>query len=151
MIIFLKNLYLVRSRSIFFVKSKKIIYEFYDNEYYSIDRLAVIATSSVSNLNQLHKKRLKNFCIEFMTKYNLVDGLFHIQCILKNDEIYIIECTRRLPGDYYHFFASLSSGENYLHYYINSFIPILQKIITKKPRKTYCKDSTRPANKICYK
>ncbi len=119
----------------FYVKSKKIIYEFYDNEYYSIDRLAVIATSSVSNLNQLHKKRLKNFCIEFMTKYNLVDGLFHIQCILKNDEIYIIECTRRLPGDYYHYFASLSSGENYLHYYINSFIPILQKIITKKPRK----------------
>ena len=70
-----------------------------------------------------------------MTKYNLVDGLFHIQCILKSDEIYIIECTRRLPGDYYHYFASLSSGENYLHYYINSFIPILQKIITKKPRK----------------
>ena len=31
-----------------FMLSQKIIYEFYDNEYYSIDRLAVIATSSVS-------------------------------------------------------------------------------------------------------
>ncbi len=116
----------------FYVKSKKIIYEFYDNEYYGTDGLAVIATSSVSDLKETHKQILRSFCIEFVTDHNLVDGLFHIQCILKNNNIYIIECTRRLPGDYYHYFASLSTGENYLCYYVNSFIPEFEKIPDKK-------------------
>ena len=116
----------------FYVKSKKIIYEFYDNEYYSTDRLAVIATSSVSDLKKTHKQILRSFCIEFITDHNLVDGLFLIQCSLKNNDIYIIECTRRLPGDYYHYFASLSTGENYLYYYLNSFMPKFEKIPEKK-------------------
>ena len=62
----------------------------------------------------------------------------------KNDEIYIIE-QQKIARCYYHYFKAI--WKNYLHYYINSFIPTFQKIITKKQKK-YCKDSTRSKTKF---
>lgn len=106
----------------YFVKNNKIIFEFYDNEYYCKDKLAVVATSTPTNLNFEQKQKIKRFCLEYFQNYKLVDGIFHIQCIKKEERIYIIECTRRLPGDYYHEFSSLSLQNSYLKFYIASFI-----------------------------
>ena len=105
-----------------FVKNSKIIYEFFDNEYYCKDKLAVVATSSPSNLKIDQKIKIKNFCLNYIKQNKLVDGLFHIQCIIKNKKVYIIECTRRLPGDYYHQFSSLSMDSSYLKYYLDGFL-----------------------------
>ena len=106
----------------YIVKEGKIIFEFYDDEYYCKDKLAVIATSTPSSLLSPQKKVLKEFCLDYFKEFKLVDGFFHIQCIKKGKKIYIIECTRRLPGDYYHEFSSLSLGISYLSAYIKSLI-----------------------------
>ncbi|MDC1375511.1 ATP-grasp domain-containing protein, partial [bacterium] len=106
----------------FFLEHGVINYEFFDNEYYCKDKLAVVATSSPTNLSNKNKGKLREFCYVYFKKYNLVNGLFHVQCICRDNEIYITECTRRLPGDYYHEFASLSTGHSYLKYYINGFL-----------------------------
>ena len=95
---------------------------FYDDEYYCKDKLAVVATSTPSSLLSPQKNILREFCLHYFKKFKLVDGFFHIQCIKKDEKIYIIECTRRLPGDYYHEFSTLSLGTSYLRAYINSFI-----------------------------
>ena len=106
----------------FFWEKGLIILEFFDNEYYAKDNLAVIASSTPSILNQNEKDKLRNFCYEYTKEHSLCDGLFHIQCIRSQEKIFIIECTRRLPGDYYHIFASLYLQKSYLTYYINGFI-----------------------------
>ena len=106
----------------YIVKEGKIIFEFYDDEYYCKDKLAVVATSTPSSLSSPHKKVIREFCLDYFKEFKLVDGFFHIQCIKKDEKIYIIECTRRLPGDYYHEFSSLSLGTSYLRSYIKSFI-----------------------------
>jgi len=105
-----------------FVENGKFKYEFFDDEYYCKDRLAVVATSSPTSLNNEEKQKLRSFCLHYVTENNLVDGLFHIQCIKRNKEIFITECTRRLPGDFYHKFSSLSTGHSYLKYYVNGFL-----------------------------
>ena len=104
------------------VKDDKIIFEFYDDEYYCKDKLAVVATSTPSSLRIEEKQNIKEFCLNYFKLYGLTNGFFHIQCIKKEKDIYILECTRRLPGDYYHEFSSLSLGCSYLTIYIDSFI-----------------------------
>ena len=121
----------------FFLENDEVILEFFDNEYYAKDNLAVIATSTPSLLNQNNKDQLRNFCYEYSKKNNLCDGLFHIQCIKSQEKIFIIECTRRLPGDYYHIFASLYLQKSYLTYYINGFINELS-LKNKEVKLTKC-------------
>ena len=104
------------------VKDGKIIFEFYDDEYYCKDKLAVVATSTPSSLQLEDRQNIKEFCLNYFELYELTNGFFHIQCIKKEKDIYILECTRRLPGDYYHEFSSLSLGCSYLSIYIDSFL-----------------------------
>lgn len=105
-----------------FIENQKLKYEFYDDEFYCKDHLAVVATSSPSSLNDEQKQKLRSFCLDYITENSLEDGLFHIQCIKRNNEVFITECTRRLPGDFYHRFSSLSTGHSYLKYYVNGFL-----------------------------
>ena len=116
------------------VKDGEIIFEFYDDEYYCKDKLAVVATSTPSSLRNEEKKIIKEFCLNYFKLYKLTNGFFHIQCIKKDKDIYILECTRRLPGDYYHEFSSLSLGCSYLRIYIDSFFA---KQITYPVRKFF--------------
>ena len=46
-------------------------------------------------------------------KLHLVDGLFHLQCIVKDGEPYIIEVMRRAPGHWTTVMASNASGINW--------------------------------------
>ncbi len=60
--------------------------------------------------------------MNYFDNYKLKNGIFHIQCIRSGKDIYITECTRRLAGDFYHQFASLSLNVSYLSFYIASFL-----------------------------
>ena len=123
----------------FFLVNKKIRIEFFDNEYYAKDKLAVIATSTPTLLNENLKEKLRNFCKEYATKQNLCDGLFHIQCIKSKEKIFIIECTRRLPGDYYHIFSSLYLQKSYLTYYVNGFLNEVNDVQKEKEKNNHNK------------
>ena len=56
------------------------------------------------------------------TKLNLNDGLLHVQFIVNNKEIYLIECMRRLPGDFFPQLISHSSGYPYYENYVHAFL-----------------------------
>lgn len=61
--------------------------------------------------------------ITLMTKkLNLVDGLVHTQFIKSEEKFWIIEVTRRCPGDLYSQLIELSSGFNYAENYARPFI-----------------------------
>ncbi len=44
---------------------------------------------------------------------NLVDGMFHLQIMIKDDIPYIIDVTRRIPGDLYPYLIEYCDGVDY--------------------------------------
>jgi formate-dependent phosphoribosylglycinamide formyltransferase (GAR transformylase) len=73
-------------------------------------------------------------CIETISsQLGLVDGLIHTQFILKDDQFWLIELTRRCPGDLYSQLIELSSGFSYARNYALSFLggKILKPFLTQ--------------------
>ena len=61
--------------------------------------------------------------IEMMAKsLSLVDGLIHTQFIKKEDDYWLIEITRRCPGDLYSQLIELSTSYRYVENYTRPFI-----------------------------
>jgi len=72
-------------------------------------------------------------CIEAISsQLGLVDGLIHTQFILKDDQFWLIELTRRCPGDLYSQLIELSSGFAYARNYAESFLNQKHSISTSK-------------------
>ena len=67
-------------------------------------------------------------CIALLAKkLNMVDGLVHTQFIKNGESFWLIEITRRCPGDLYSQLIELSTGYNYVETYARPFIK--QKLI----------------------
>jgi len=83
-----------------FLKNQKIIYKFtgkddtYKNKYLISSAYPITLASTI--LDRLQKD------IEKLAKLlSLVDGMFHLQVMIKDNIPYIIDVTRRIPGDFY--------------------------------------------------
>lgn len=73
-------------------------------------------------------------CIEILAnEIDLKDGLIHTQFILQGNKFWLIETTRRCPGDLYSQLIELSTGFPYVDTYIQPFLqmPIMQGEFTK--------------------
>jgi biotin carboxylase len=104
------------------IKNKKLIFYFYDDEYYYKNKYLVAGASTSLILNNKIINQLI-FNIEKIAKLlNLKDGIIHTQFILKNDEIYIIEVCRRIPGDLYLELVEYATNIKYAKLILKSFI-----------------------------
>ena len=84
-----------------FLINKKVKFYFSDNEFCPIDPYHVTASFSPSQNINIVKRELINQ-IEVLAEFlNLVDGIFHLQYIYKNNKFHIIDITRRCSGDFY--------------------------------------------------
>jgi hypothetical protein len=66
---------------------------------------------------------VKKLCLQsekISKRLNLTEGLFHVQYILKQDEPFIIEITRRAPGDLYIQFVKHATGVDYPSYIVKA-------------------------------
>ena len=104
-----------------FLKNQKIVYGFtgkddtYKNPY-------LITTAYPIGVEKVVLDRLK-FDIEIMAKkLSLVDGMFHLQVIIKNQIPYIIDVTRRIPGDFYPNLMELCDNVEYSKAVVKSYI-----------------------------
>jgi len=104
-----------------FLKNQKIVYGFtgkddtYKNPY-------LITTAYPIGVEKVVLDRLK-FDIEIMAKkLSLVDGMFHLQVIIKNKIPYIIDVTRRIPGDFYPNLIELCDKVEYSKSVVKSYI-----------------------------
>ena len=95
-----------------FIKDGKIVFAFMDDEHYFTNPYLVSGASTSLKYNKQISNQL-NTALELMSsKLNLVDGLLHVQFILKNNIPYIIEICRRTPGDLYVKFVEYATGFN---------------------------------------
>ena len=136
------------------IKDKKILFSFFDNEQRFTNPYTVSSTSSCTNIPVAIQKKFLKEILKIVLDLKLVDGILHFQIKYNKlkKKIYIIEITRRIPGDRYMKFVEYATGINVCKLYIdlhlnkNLFIQkntkkkfILRKIIFAKKNGKFLK------------
>ncbi len=105
-----------------FINDGNIFADFIVEEYGTANPF-VVDTSRV--VYEFPHKMLSDIrdCIALLAKkLNLVDGLVHTQFIKNEESFWLIEITRRCPGDLYSQLIELSTGYKYAETYANPFV-----------------------------
>lgn len=82
-------------------------------------------------------ERLRKDALSLVRELNLVDGLMHTQFIRKDDRYWLIETTRRCPGDLYALLVEMSTGYPYGASYAAPFVGEKQEPKSKASRQKY--------------
>ena len=85
---------------------------------YAVDTSCIETTITDNLHSQMH-----NTVAKLASHLGLSDGLIHCQFIVKDHHAYLIEVTRRHPGDLYGQLISYSTGDSYSAIYANQFLP----------------------------
>lgn len=105
-----------------FLNDQKIVQDFIVEEYGSANPFVVdtsfVKTDFPSNL----LKQIRESIGKVAQLLNLKDGLIHTQFICNYQQIWLIEITRRCPGDLYSQLIELSTSYPYVANYTRSFL-----------------------------
>ncbi len=83
-----------------FLQNQKIVYDFIAKDDTFLNKYLITTAYPVTMKKEMHQRIKKE--IEKLSKLlNLVDGMFHLQILIKDDTPYIIDVTRRIPGDFF--------------------------------------------------
>ena len=100
------------------IKNSYFVKEYCLNYPYTVDFSKIISP----NPTKLQKKII-NAINKIIKLLKIQSGLIHTQYIVKKKKYYLIEITRRLPGDFYSELIKKSyNNNNYLNNYINNFL-----------------------------
>jgi len=105
-----------------FIANGNIIDDFIVAEYCIANKYVVDTSYVVSNFNPEVLEQIRNDIISFAEMHNLVDGLMHAQFVYDGRDFWLIELTRRCPGDLYSNLIDYSTGFQYTEYYVSPFL-----------------------------
>ncbi|MDD5159203.1 MAG: ATP-grasp domain-containing protein [Sulfuricurvum sp.] len=105
-----------------FIKNKKIVVDFFVNEYCTVYPYQVNSSNVSSRLSQQVQQALRKWTEQFASDLDLCDGLIHTQFISNNETFYLIEIARRCPGDLYSQLIQKATGINYSELYSLPFL-----------------------------
>lgn len=103
-----------------FLRNGRLVFSFFDNEYYFKNPYLVSAASTPSIVSAQAKEKLCAEAEKIARVLRLKDGIFHVQFILHEGKPYIIEICRRPPGDWYISFVQHATGVDYPAWIIKS-------------------------------
>lgn len=83
-----------------FLQDQKIVYDFIGEDKTYLNKY-LISTAYPYDIEEDVLNKLKNDIEKLSKLLNLVDGMFHLQVLIRNKTPYIIDVTRRIPGDLY--------------------------------------------------
>jgi len=105
-----------------FITDGNIVADFIVEEHGTANPFVVDTSRVVYDFPLEMLSRIRN-CIMLLAKeLNLVDGLVHTQFIKNGESFWLIEITRRCPGDLYSQLIELSTGFNYAETYVRPFV-----------------------------
>jgi formate-dependent phosphoribosylglycinamide formyltransferase (GAR transformylase) len=105
-----------------FIQSGHIVIDHIVEEHGTANPFVVDTSRVVYNFSEVMLQKIRS-CIElFANKLGLKDGLIHTQFISSGEEFWLIEVTRRCPGDLYSRLIELSTGLNYAENYARPFL-----------------------------
>lgn len=103
------------------IKNGKVIFYFYDDEYYYLNKYVVAGTSTPGDIPQEAIEVVISNIEKIASLLKLKDGIFHLQFILRNNKPYIIDVCRRVPGGLYVDFVKYATGVDYPLFIIKAF------------------------------
>jgi len=104
-----------------FLKDQKIIYSFSGKDDSGVNPYLITTAYPIL----LDKDIEQKICTDIETiakKLNLVDGMFHLQIIIKGQLPYIIDVTRRIPGDLYPWLMEYCDGVKYSKAVVKAYL-----------------------------
>jgi len=95
-----------------FLRNQKIEYGFVGEDITYLNKYLITSAFPYKVEDKILEKM--KYDIEKLAKLlNLVDGMFHLQILIKDDTPYIIDITRRIPGDLYPYLIEYCDGVEY--------------------------------------
>ena len=104
-----------------FIKDQKLLYGFLGKDDTYLNKY-LITTAYPAVLKENTLSGLQKDIETIAKKLSLVDGMFHLQVLVKNDIAYIIDVTRRIPGDLYPDLIEYCDHVSYSRAVIKSYI-----------------------------
>lgn len=116
-----------------FVQKNTVVADFFVQEDSTTNPFAVDTSCVVELIGSDLRQRLQEDIENIARDLSLVDGLLHVQFIEKDGQYWVIEMTRRCPGDIYSLLIEFSTKYNYAGNYTAPFIgnPIESQMDTK--------------------
>ena len=115
-----------------FLEDGKVYIDFIVKEYSSASKYAVDTSYVVPDFSKKLLKAIRKDVQKIARSLHLRNGLIHTQFILKKSKFYIIEVTRRCPGDLYSLLIEYSTGFSYAKHYSNPFINCIENVDKSK-------------------
>lgn len=116
-----------------FVRGGEIVCEFFVDEFCSVYPWQVNSSCLSVALSDAMRDRVSECMQSIVDDLQLVDGLLHTQFIANEQHFWLIEITRRCPGDLYSRLIELSTGVNYSAEFIAPFIGENSRFATRRP------------------
>ncbi len=118
------------------IQGERVIASVLIKEFGTADPFVVDTSWVVQNPREALKERLTTDVEALASHLQLCDGLVHMQFILVGDVPYIIEVTRRCPGDLYSQLVDLSGEGSYAERYVAPFLglQITKNIVSQSQR-----------------
>jgi biotin carboxylase len=95
-----------------FLKNQKIKYGFLGEDATYLNPY-LITSAYPTTIEKETLTKLQNDIEKLAQLLKLVDGMFHLQILIKNEIPYIIDVTRRIPGDLYPYLIEYCDGVEY--------------------------------------
>ncbi len=105
-----------------FIANKEIYKDFIVEEHCIANPFAVDTSWVDYNFSPQNLSEIRNQVNTIARKLNLKDGLLHTQFIKSNNKFWIIEVTRRCPGDLYSLLVEKSTGFRFAEEYCKHFL-----------------------------
>lgn len=105
-----------------FLGEHGVVADFIVEEYGSINPFTVDTSCVVFDFDPGLLQKVRRAIEQIARDLRLTSGLIHTQFIFDGERFWIVEITRRCPGDLYSLLISLSTGFNYAENYVRPFI-----------------------------
>jgi hypothetical protein len=105
-----------------FLQAGKVVADFVVQEDCTTNPFTVDTSKVLFDFPEKLRESLRADASKLFSGLGLVDGLIHSQFILSTDRYWIIEVTRRCPGDLYALLIEMSTGYPYGASYAASFL-----------------------------
>lgn len=137
--------------SVIFI-NQKIVYGFFGKDDTYLNPY-LITTAYPAQIDGVVLQNLKNDLEKMAKVLNLVDGMFHAQVIIKNKKAYIIDVTRRIPGDLYPYLIEFCDGVEYSKAVIQTYLgcEIPNEFFTKRKNEFIIRHCIMPSQNGIYK
>ncbi|MGM3191548.1 ATP-grasp domain-containing protein [Dickeya dadantii subsp. dieffenbachiae] len=116
-----------------FIRNGEIVCEFFVDEYCTVYPYQVNSSCVAHQMSETLKNAVSDCINSIVADLKLRDGLLHTQFIANGDDFWLIELTRRCPGDLYCQLIRYSTDIPYAEYFVAPFLSLPSTFANKRP------------------